>query len=799
MRGWGLLLNTEFVMCWENRFVKTVSRNKRSIASGLVLLGMLFSLCGCKSKKEASVIALPLDTHPAGSFEPFFSISGAYASAKLWDVSYDDLDDINVITGKDGRTTIGLSHNDRVMVADADLSGSMGNSREISFSVPGRAVGFYADGDTLYTQIIDNNTNYLAELTEDPSREPLRLPDSNLEAGISIQALAVSEQTVYFVLDNILTKMDQNGTVLKEKKLEDPFVDLTINGQFLYLLEETGEYNGAQKFRLTQLSCESFKEICQVEFSGVDYFNGCPALFPDKEEDAVILNMEIGILRVRPEEKEFSLLINLADYDITTADIVDISEDTLTLWTSYDVIGEREQFDGLVRCSFGSGQKERTPIRAVLYDVAGDYIPIIAAFNRSQSEYYCSIEDQTSLLKDQAASLRTEEDVKRAFLNILKDKDTIDLFFFPADDLQYFSDNQVLMDLNTLYSDYDPFLPNVLQASETEGKRYFATPFYSLILEAYDERVMAASDLAFETVTQKTGTGKIYHPIGSFSQVDLERCCAYIRKEFVSSGEVSEETLRTFFRIMKIQDNKYYEALSLRDEIENGSVLMLDLRIKGFGDLVGLSAFFGEQLGICGPWGYSSPAIYADEYIGISAGTKNTEACKCLLSFFYSYDVQYSFAGEEVGLPIRQDALTDYLSYCVENADTEKAKAEYHDIAAGYRSNAENDVLLQDVEREISEVRNETEHGMEHMDRSVTEEPLPKGVVLPSTKEEYLGITVILEDMTGMAQEYYFPDEELMKILYEEYLTFQSGEKSEEDVVHTLKSRLDLCWAERNT
>ena len=250
---------------------------------------------------------------------------------------------------------------------------------------------------------------------------------------------------------------------------------------------------------------------------------------------------------------------------------------------------------------------------------------------------------------------------------------------------------------------------------------------------------------------------------------------------------------------MKLRDERYYENLSLHDEMRSGAVLMLDTVISRYEDFAGLSSFLGKEPVFAGPWGYSAPAICASEYLGVSAGSKNPDACRTLLSYLFSYDVQYTFAGKGIGFPIRKDAFEDYASFCVGSSGSEAAIAEFYETAGRFASDSERESKNAVIEREVMDSFSEMERGEAHNENIVKSKFLPKGMTIPETQEEYLAISSDLQDLVASAEEYYLPDKQISDILYDEYLTFRSGTQNEDAVVKALKSRLELYWAERST
>lgn len=775
-----------------------ISRNHRKlsyIVFGVLLCSISF-LYGCKAKpKKLSV--LPLENHPVTSFDPLISLSEVYESSKEWDIPYDKLDNHGVISVGNECALVGYQCKDQIQLIELDMHGNAIESHILKLPVVGDPVAFFKDNDTLYTWIIAGESHYFLHIENYQAGDLILLSTGISNYLDRCQWVGINNGIMYIVSDEKLVALDMEGNLLRQKSLDDKFADLSIDGKDIYLLENTGEYNDSLKFRITQMSLESFSEKRQIDFVGAAYNYVIPKLFSDETEDMVILDMESGILRCDLKTNQFELLVNLSDYGIDDAGIVDISGDGVIIAASYDIIGSRERFEGLIQCAFSKSAKEKTPINAVLFMVDGEYAPIIAAFNRSQNDYYCNIMNATSILKDATSENVTEDDFQRAFLDVLKNQDKVDMFFFPAEKLPYFLQSHVLLDMNFLKIDDDELLDTIWHASEMDGSRFFATPFFSLIQESYDGKAVSSDTLHYEQSTMQEKAQRLIHTNDHQPYIELDRCGAYIRKELLASGKISDKTLETFFGIMTKRDNKYYEMLPLREELENGSVLMLDSILSNYTNYVALYSFFGDNLMEVGPWGYDSPAICADEYIGISSGSKKLDECKILLSFFLSYDVQFSYAGREIGFPVNQAAFDDYLKYCVEQSDSETAREEYSDAVASFRSDSERDMQSEELEREIMKAISETERGESHSENNNTKKRLPNGVILPSKQIEYQALADNLRQLVLKAEEYYILDEEINDILYDEYLTFRSGKNGEKTAVGSLKSRLELYWAER--
>lgn len=764
----------------------------------VLLFGMFSQSSGCK-KKENLLSVLPFEKHPMSSFEPLISVPDTYEASGIWSTPFDKLDNSGVISSNDDMTTIGFSSEGRILLTYVGCDGTIKSSETLDIPVQGEAVGFFEDADTLYAWIRSGEKNYLADMSSEGKENIVNLPDTNGETSSWYSWMDVQDQVIYTVFDQKLMAIDMSGNIINEKKLDDAFAGAAVNEHELFLLENAGEYNDCQKFRLTQFSRDTFKKESQIDFIGEAGNWITPALFPDDTEDSVLLNMETGIFRCRPKDRSFTLLVNLKDYGISDAGIVSAGPDHVTFAATYDILGERKTFEGLIRCRYSDGDIQKQPIRTTLFLVDGNYVPILAAFNRSQSEYYCEISDLTGVLKDSISEAATEEDLKRAFLDVLTNQNDVDLFFFRAEDLTYFTDNHVLMDINLIYNGDDALLPNIREASETSGSRYFVTPFFSLLLEAGDANAVSAEDLGYSDIAENQTAKRLMHSTEHRDYIELDRSSAYIRKELSAAGKVSEDTLHTYLKIMKLRDERYYENLSLHDEMRSGAVLMLDTCISRFEDFAGLSSFLGKDPVLAGPWGYSAPAICADEYLGVSAGSKNPDACRTLLSYLFSYDVQYTFAGKGIGFPIRKDAFEDYASFCVGSSGSEAAIAEFYETAGRFASDSERESKNAVIEREVMDSFSEMERGEAHNENIVKSKFLPKGMTIPETQEEYLAISSDLQDLVASAEEYYLPDKQISDILYDEYLTFRSGTQNEDAVVKALKSRLELYWAERST
>ena len=772
-------------------------RRKVRILIWSTLICLTVLLCGCQ-KKGKQYYVLPLNNHPAVSFEPLFSVKDAYDSALLDDVPYDQLSNQGVVSVENGQACLGYIHTNRTLFSYVDQNGVVVGNDTFELSVRGEPQAFFSDGNRRFVWIASLERNTVAEIVDSSLGKTVQLPDTNFEESIGYQAMSIDGDTIFYVLDDKLVEMDWNGNVIRDRKLEEGFADIAISRSCVFILEEIGQYNGMQKFRLTQLKRDSLKQMSMIEFVGEEDNWISPSLSKDVVEDSVVMNMGSGIVRCCPQTQSFELLVNLADYGIDDASIVEITEDALIMGASFDVVGEREAFSGLIKCSFSVEGKQKLPVRVVQFLVGGDYSSVLAAFNRSQSEYYCEIIDTSSILEGKVSETATEEEIKHAFLELLTNQNQVDMFFFTMDDLTYFTNNHVLVDLNQILGDNLPVVQNIWQASEKNGNRYYITPFYSLVFESYDENIVSAESLVYENINSLENIHRVFHVNDFQSYVEIERSGAFIRKELEEKGEISEKTLLDYIHILGMNSNLYYESMSLHEEIANRNVLMIDSTVSRYDDAVGLRAFWGEQMTVCGPWGYSSPAITSNEVIGVSSGSTNFEGCSSLISFILSYEVQYSFAGKELGLPIHEQALEDYLDYCVENSDTEAEETLFYEEASSFQSDFERDEYDKELEREFKQILSETERGETHSDVKQTKRPLPNGVVLPSTKEEYAGVSKLLLDWIASANEYYLIDKEINSILYEEYLTLRSGAKNESDIASSMKSRLDLYWAEQN-
>ncbi|MBO4650294.1 MAG: hypothetical protein J5653_03785 [Clostridiales bacterium] len=770
----------------------------RKLIVSVLLLGLISQSSGCKPK-ENLLCVLPFEKHPMSSFEPMVSVPDTYEASGIWSTPYEKLDNSGIISSDGDTTTIGFSSEGRILLTYVGNDGTIKNSDTLDLPIHGDPVSFFEDTDTLYAWIRSGEKNYLADMSSTGKDIIVSLPDTNGETGSWYSWMDVLDHVIYTVYDQRLLAIDMSGSIINETKLDSAFSGAAVNEHSIFILENTGEYNDCQKFRLTQFSRDSFKKESQIEFIGEAANWITPELFPDNMEDSVLLNMETGIFRCRPKDKSFELLVNLKDYGISDAGIVSAGSDHVTFAATYDILGERKTFEGLIRCSYSESDIQKQPIRTTLFLVDGDYIPILAAFNRSQSEYYCEISDLAGVLKDGISEISTEEDLKRAFLDVLTNKNDVDLFFFRAEDLTYFTDNHVLMDINEIYTADDAMIPNILKASDTSGSRYYVTPFYSLLLEAGNGSVVSAEDMGYSAVSKNQTVKRHMHSTEHKDYIELDRVSAYIRKELSASGKISEDTLKSYLNIMRLRDDRYYENLPLHDEMQSGAVLMLDTCISRYEDYAGLSAFLGKEPVVTGPWGYSAPAICAGEYLGVSEGSKNLAGCQALLSYLFSYDVQYTFAGKGLGLPIRKDAFEDYLSFCAENSDSEAAISEFYETAALYASDAERASNNTELEREVMNSLSEMERGAEHNEHIIKSKILPKGMKMPETKQEYFAIGSDLQSLISSAEEYYLPDKKISDILYDEYLTFRSGTQNEDAVVKALKSRLELYWAERST
>ncbi len=727
------------------------------------------------------------------SFEPWKSETELFDEAfSEKRISYKDIDGDAICHGTAG-TWFSYTHGNELMLVCLQDDGSIVRKDVVTMDQPGRVIEISEDNGTLYAAIMIDRFEDVLAIKDGKIESVTHLP-TDLEAGIYCEDPKVIDQTIYTLCDGQIQAIDLQGEVKKQREIEE-IVEMTVNQESIFCLsyfDENGEFG---QFKITQMDRETWKEKKTVIIDGTEELDYDIVLFAGNTETELYLYSTDGVFRCDMETGELKMVLNTVDYDVDIM-LIEVTDSQLLYETSFRKIGEREEFQGLVRSRIDLSGSSKKVIRAGVLWAESDYYPLIAAYNRSHTDSFCEIVDYREQIIGQLigssgssgdAATVTAADVKRACLSILTNQDGIDLVILPNYYAQAFAKSQLLLDLRSDLDGVGNMVPGILDASLSDGKQYFVTPFYGVKVNSYAGNVYQAEDTHFENALSNPEAKRLIQEKKVF-----EETVGKIQEELRKTGGVSEDTLTMFFRLYDFEKNGYYQEDLLIDEIRSGRVLCMDSSIWSFEQFMSLYSYFDGEYAYTGSWGYDTPAAMAETYLGISAKTKNKDAAVEVLKFLLSYDVQYTYAGTDwLGFPMNQDALSGYFSYETENLTEEEKDYIYSEFA--HYSDYDEDR----AEEEIDRIMNEHYSGNSGSGQEPMDAPVPKGIRKAETKADLEEIRDVLFAMISETKEYYLLDETIQMILEEETAAYFQGNRSEQDCISTIKNRLDLYYSEQ--
>ena len=769
---------------------------KSSVRRSLVLIlsiVCLLLLGGCKKKKEPPK-SFPIDSHPVVSFEPFKSEPDLFEEAfSEKGITFNDTDGNATCHGPEG-TWFSFSYKEDLMLVCVSDDGSIVRKDTVTMDQPGRVIRLSEDNGTLYAYISLDRYEDLLAIKDGHIESVTHLP-TDLEVRAICIDPQVIDQTIYTILNGQLQAIDLQGEVIKQREVEE-VTGLAVNKESIFCLSYYFEIGDYGQYKITQMDRESWKVKKTLTIDGAENLEDDLELFPGKTASEVYIISSNGVFRCDMETGELTLILNAIDYDID-ATLLDVTDTELLYETSFQKIGEREEFLGLVRSRIDPSAGSKKLLRAGVLWAEQDYYPLIAAYNRNHTEYYCEIVDYREQVIERLigssgssgdAATITEADVKRACLSILTSQDDIDIVILPDFYSRAFSKSGLLLDLKSELDGAGNMVPGIWDASISDGKQYFVTPFYDLKVNSYAGNVYEEKDLMYENVLSNSKVKRITQGNDLVEGVNGK-----IYQELKKNGNVSEDTLSMFFKLYDFDNQRYFQEDLLVNEIRSGRLLCIPSSIRSFESFISLFSYFDGEYAYAAPWGFDGPAVAADTYLGISSKTKNKEASLDLLKFVLSRDMQYTYAGTEfLGFPVNQDALSDYLSSVMENFTEEERNKIYSEYA--YYSDYDEKIAEEELEMIMSD-----HYRLDR--RSISAKPdapvLPKGIKIAETKEDLMEIRDILYGMIQNAKEYYIKDETIYSILTDEFVAYRSGERSAKECISTMKNRLDLYGAEQ--
>ena len=751
----------------------------------------LLSLCGCK-KKKAIKISFPSDSHPVVSFEPWMSKTDLFEEVfSEKGISFKDTSGDASCHGQEGNW-LAYSYEKDLMLICLSGDGSIARKDIVAMDQPGRVTQIFEDNGTLYASVVIDRYEDILAINDGHIESVTHLP-TDFEAGIFCKDPTVIDQTIYTICEGKIQAIDLQGEVKKQREIEE-IIGLAVNRESIFCLSYFIDNGDFGQFKITQLDRENWKVKNTVTIEGAENIDTDLELYPGNTDTELYLNSGNGVFRCDMETGDLKLIFNAIDFDVFIS-LLEVTDKEILYETEFQKIGEREEFRGLVRSRIDPSASSKKVIRAGVIWAEGDYSPLIAAYNRNNTEYYCEIVDYREQIIERLvgsgtsgdASTITETDVQRTCLNILTNQDEVDLVILPNYYARAFAKSQLLLDLRSELEGTGNMVPGIWDASITDGKQYFVTPFYGLRVNSYAGNVYEEKDLKFENALSNPKAKRIVHG----STVN-EEIIGQIYQELLGNGSISEDTLSMFFKLYDFEKDRYYQQDNLVNEIRSGRVLSLHSSIWSYETFMSFFSYFDGEYAYTAPWGFDGPAAIAETYLGINAKTKNKEASLDLLKYLLSSDVQYTYAGTDfMGFPVNQDALSDYFSYVMENLTEEERDHIYSEYALYSDSD------MEFAEEEIERMRSEQHSGRSNSVR--LDAPMPKGIRKAETEEDLMEIRDVLFGMIMDTKEYYIMDETVYSIVMDELYQYRRGERSAKDCISSMKNRLDLFCAEQLT
>ncbi len=265
--------------------------------------------------------------------------------------------------------------------------------------------------------------------------------------------------------------------------------------------------------------------------------------------------------------------------------------------------------------------------------------------------------------------------IEAMYADLLSDHPPDILFIDPAE-YERVASSDALTDMNSLIVqdelfDTSVFIENIWKAGETDGARYFISPFFSLngmyaqsrITEAAYGKTLDEFGNYIQTLSEKPHIRQ-----GNTPEEIAELFIEFHMRELILQSEDGQRldidrlrSIVTFSQKFGTLDD--YESIPLQEQFAGGKILFLDNRLRTYATFlydmehdVGLDVNYISAPGSL----ENEPTIFSDMFISIPLASKQTEAVWAFVKFVLSPEIQDRYDDPDFSfgcMPIRKSSF----------------------------------------------------------------------------------------------------------------------------------------------
>lgn len=640
------------------------------------------------------------------------------------------------------------------------------------------------DSELLLLASDSDCNNYIVKIENDSISEYVNLGS---DSGILYDVL-YEDGSVYLVYQDKVCKCDDNCNVVStyESKNEICGAEAVTGGIIIGEsgtagVAADGDSASGTSFEIVELNTSNLTKKTNMNFTESIYgksslYSGYGELsFATNGENGLLVSCSSGIYQVDIGKKDAKMLVNTADYGLSRAAVIygydGISINSLS--TYYDVT-RKEDIDVIADyvCSSDSSS-EKINLTAGCFG-GSDYTAYFEMFNRINDDCYISIEEYIG----ESGELNSDD-----IISVMNDNSGLDIMVFGNSMLDTFVDSGYLYDLNLTDIDDDSMINNVYSLSETDGKRYYVMPSFSVRIFAYNNKIVNGSEMTVENALNQCDYPEL---IGNQTLQSLTMAYyGIIDADIRDDNKISEDTVRTYISLCDLFGKDYQENDPMAIEIKNGTHMFNILEISSVEQFYTYCCYYPDCFSYTAPWGYDGPAVISDDYIGINANSDNKEKAADFINFMLSRDIQNTLAG----IPINGDSLNDRINNFIMETDRSAAEAYIQEYAL--RSDGELDNIESEIGSQVTSSQSGNGDELSDMDNN-----LPEGIEIILDSDKLEAIAQTYREIVFEANEYDSNDRQIINMLIEEAEGYLNGSVDGESTVDVISSKVNLYLSE---